>query len=914
MGPLADISNRMSNDADSLLLGELKRLKSVQFEEVVRQLLFEIRLEPRKIRNKPAYFYAETVSMQDQNRVIVFITKRDGTVDLPDIDSLANHSEKVRAPRSILITTSSVSPEAEREGHRRGVQVIDGTELSALIRKSGVEDMILQDFAETTAPPVPPGEDTSLEAQLMLGVELLQAGEFMRALEHFDRSIASNPNSEMAWRLKGEVLDQLGHHGKALECYARALELDPDNPDLWYAIGMSMYALGKYEEELECYEKALKLDPKMEKALVNRGATLLKLQRYEEALTSYDRALKLNYRLIKVHNNRGIALRHLERLEEALEAFDAAIGLDPDFSDAWLNKGALLHQLGKLNEAIEAINHVVKLRPSLSQAWVIKAEIESRLGHRREAIDAYEKALEIDPTNLEIKRALDHEKSKVHAAQEDVNNKITSIFRTAGLSVADAQTRRKEMPVEVEIEDVEVIRPEQMEPEEPEVQLEAEEAADEIALDQEEPVEIPAEEPSDAAITLPMPIDEDLLFEEDIGEPPVGVAEEVFGDAAELMLQMGRPEVSLDELEKGLRLEPLSIRMLLLKGRTLYLLGRDDEALTILRKATEIDPANEQATYSIEYLLSHRKDCISAEEALHPLLDGKHWIAEILAALNLDLAGKVKKVSESMDVAISLEPSAIAWNYKGLMDLDQGDFESAIEAFTHSIEQEESFSDPLNNKGVAYLKLGVRAEGSMHFDRAISANPRNSAAWNNRGVLLYSFDRHREALACFDQAIIYDNHPLILINRGFTLLAMDDLDNALKAFDESLSIDETAEAYNNKGIVLVRMNRLDDAINCFEAALHIDPDFEDAKGNLERYQPEEIRAPRAKRKKRERIELPSRTPDEVMEEISGLTESAFKRKKKKELMDMCSELGLSNSGTKKELIGRILAVISADKK
>jgi len=904
----------MSKDADSLLLGELKRLKSVQFEEVIRQLLFEIRLEPRKIRNKPAYFYAETVSMQDQNRVIIFITKRDGIVGISDIDSLANHSEKVRAPRSILITTSTVSAEAEREGHRRGVQVIDGVELSALIRKSGIEDMILQDFAETTAPPSPPGEDTSLEAQLMLGVELLQAGEFMRALEHFDRSIASNPNSEMAWRLKGEVLDQLGHHGKALECYARALELDPDNPDLWYAIGMSMYALGKYEEELECYEKALKLDPKMEKALVNRGATLLKLQRYEEALASYDRALKLNYRLIKVHNNRGIALRRLERLEDALEAFDAAIGLDPDFSDAWLNKGALLHQLGKLSEALESIDHVVHLRPSLSQAWVIKAEIESRLGNQREAIESYERALEIDPTNLEIKRALDHEKSKVHAAQEDINNKISSIFQSSGLTIAGTKPRKKEIPVDVEIEDIEVIKPEQMEPEEPEIQIEAEEVPDETESVQEDEVETHTEEIAESEITLPMPIDDDLLFEEDIGEPPVGVAEEVFGDAAELMLQMGRPEISLDELEKGLRLEPLSVRMQLLKGRALYLLGRDDEALAVLRKAAETDPGNEQATYSIEYLLNHRRDFISAEEALHPLLDGTHWIAEILAAINYDLAGKVKKVTDSMDVAISLEPSAIAWNYKGLMDLDQGDFESAIEAFTHSIEQEESFSDPLNNKGVAYLKLGVRAEGSTHFDRAISANPRNSSAWNNRGVLLYSFDRHREALTCFDQAIVYHNHPLILINRGFTLLAMDDLDNALKAFDESISIEETAEAYNNKGIVLVRMNRIDDAINCFEAALHISPDFEDAKGNLERYQPEEIRAPAAKPRKKERIPLPSKTTEEMMEEISGLTESALRRKKKKELMDMCSDLGLSNSGTKKELIGRIQAVISAGKK
>lgn len=933
---MPDVDESISRDADAMLLRELRNVTPAQFDEVLQQLMIEIRLEPRKVRNKPAYYYAETISMQDQNRVILFVTKRDGMVGITDVESLANHADKVRAPRCLLISMGEISSDAERSGHSRGVQLIDGSEFAALIRKSGIEDMILKDFAEEVAMAPQPGEEVSLEGQMMLGVELLQAGEFMRALDHFDQAIASDPNSEMAWRFKGEVLDQLGHHGKALECFSRAIEIDPANAETWYAIGMSMYALGRYTEELQSYHKALKINPKMEKALVNRGATLLKMRRYEEAMESFDRALKLNYRLIKVHNNRGIALKHLNRLEEALESFDSALGLDSDFADAWLNKGTLMLQLGRLDEALEALDHVVSLRPGTSQAWIIKGEIESRLGKIRESIKNYEKAIELDPTNMEIKKALDHEKSKIHKEQADISTRISSIFGREAMKTEAApppiMPRERPEP-EMDEEEVTIIKPEDLlaeestesvEPIEKETPAELPEEVEEVipieefvpateragSEVEEEPEEVEPAEEAEEQISLPLMPEEDI-FEDEFGEPPMGVAEEVFGDAAELMLQMRRPEVALEELDKGLRLEPMSARMFILRGKAYYSMNRLDEAIDAFRRASKLDSASEEALYSLEYLFNQKGLYDDAKDALHPLLDGRHWIAELLAAMNCDHSGKIKELSEHMEAAVSMEPSAIAWNYKGLLDLDQGDFESAIDAFSHACEQQDIFADPSNNEGVSYLKLGVRAEASMHFDNSIHINPRNAAAWNNRGVLLYWFDRHREALACFDQAVLYERKPLILINRGFTLLAMDDLDGGLRALDESLEIEETPEAYNNKGIVLIRMNRLEDAINCFEAALHLNPEFEDARGNLERYQPEEIRAIEKKVEKPEAVQLPLRTPDEVWAQLGTITVNSLNRKKKIELQEICEALGVSTSGTKKELSERIMAAHSA---
>ncbi|MDD1769937.1 MAG: tetratricopeptide repeat protein, partial [Methanomassiliicoccales archaeon] len=432
---MAELKERLVKDAETLLLGELIRLTDPQFDEVMKQLMIELKIEPRKVRNKPTYYFAEAVSTRDQNREIMFVNKGTGTIGLVDVDKLATYSERVKAPRSILINLGDIAKDAEKEGRRRGVRLINGSELASIIRGAGLEDLVLKEFAGATVSARPPAEPASLEKQIAIGEQLMEVGDLVRALEHFDEVIAVDPKSEPAWRLKGSVLEQLGHHAKALECFARALELNPDSADLWYAIGAAMYSIGRYDDELQAYDKALQMDGKMEKAWAGRGATLLKLRRYPEALASFDKLLKINPNIVKAHNNRGLALQNLNRGQEAINAFDAAIALDQEFAEAWSNKGSLLIRLAKLNEALICFSRLVLLRPEMGQAWKTKGELEIKLGKRAEGVASLEKALSLDPTNAELLQIISSEKLKIHSEQADLRERISSMFTGAGMKV-----------------------------------------------------------------------------------------------------------------------------------------------------------------------------------------------------------------------------------------------------------------------------------------------------------------------------------------------------------------------------------------------------------------------------------------------------------------------------------------------
>jgi tetratricopeptide (TPR) repeat protein len=903
---VVELKDRLAKDADTLLLDELMRLSDAQFDEVMKQLMIELRVEPRKVRNKPTYYFAEVVSTKDQNREIMFVNKGTGMIGQSDVEKLATYSEKIRAPRSTLINLGDISSDADKEGRRRSVRLIRGAELASLIRKSGLEDLVLKEFARETVAAKPAGPAISIERQTITGEELMQAGDLVRALEYFDRAIAADPGSEPAWRLKGSVLEQLGYHAKALECFARALEINPKGAEIWYAIGSAMYSVGRYEDEVQAYDKALQFDPNMEKAWAGRGATLLKLRRYPEALSSFDKLVKINPRLVKAHTNRGLALKNLNRLQDALGAFDAAISLDADFAEAWSNKGSLLIQMGRHSEALVCFDRLVTLRPEMSQAWKTRGELESRLGKRSEAIASFEKALELDPTDADLLKTIDAEKAKVQLEQADLRTKISSLFGGAGVKMKPEPIAWEEPKEEVQKPAAKEERPVQAEPI-VEAAIESVEVAPEVTEPAPGPKEMPAE--------LPPAPEEGLVLEpEGIGEPLVGVAEEVFGDAAELMLLMKRPEMALDEIEKGLRLEPLSIRMMLLKGIALFQINKKDDAKKAFVRATELDQGNEEGIYSIEYLLNSDGKHIEAEEALEPLLGGNRWAPEILAAMDCAAAGKMKKVEEHMEVAISLTPSAMAWNYKGLLDLDQGDFEKAIRAFERAKELEEVFSDPSNNTGVAYFKLGSIDDSSNWYDQAISTHPRNWIAWTNRGVLLASQDRQKEALACFDQALLLEKSPLVLLNKGFALLSTDALDEALQAFDASLALKETAEGHNDRGIAMARMKRFSDAVDDFNHALRLSPKFEDAQENLDRYEPMIVKGKKEKERPTERaIELPLGTSDKIWKELGPLDHNILIKKKKPELSEICEALGLPTDGLKKELVERILSAYLAHK-
>ena len=98
------------------------------------------------------------------------------------------------------------------------------------------------------------------------------------------------------------------------------------------------------------------------------------------------------------------------------------------------------------------------------------------------------------------------------------------------------------------------------------------------------------------------------------------------------------------------------------------------------------------------------------------------------------------------------QTTAIDWNDKGNVLVDQGKYDEAIKAYDKAIEINPQLAEVWNNKGLALYHQGKYSEAIQAYDRAIEINPQLAEAWYNKGNALKLLGRTTEADAAFAKA------------------------------------------------------------------------------------------------------------------------------------------------------------------
>jgi len=419
---------------------------------------------------------------------------------------------------------------------------------------------------------------------------------------------------------------------------------------------------------------------------------------------------------------------------------------------------------------------------------------------------------------------------------------------------------------------------------------------------------------SEAAAGSPAVAHDQLKVPEDIiarvhEEKVEELAEELYGDRAEMLLLLGRLEEAFDFLGKSLRLEGDNAPLLTAAGNVLYELGKLEAAAKTYEHALATDPNYTPALLNLHAVLQEQRETERASKVSIALRNSKYgWQAHASAALESFSRGDTKQALEDIEAALRLEDLAALQNLKGLLHAEERSLEAAVRAFDKAMSMPLDESEAHNNKGAVYLKGDDLEKASFEFDKAIRLQRDNCAAWSNRGCVLYKVDRLREAIACFEESSVMLPTTVSLTNKGFCQLSIDVLDDAVASFDRSLKVVETPEAYNDKGIALERLGMHEEAMVAFKEALRVAPQFKDAAENLNRVA---LAGPSKPKKDSGR---PQAAPSEEVlgDKESGpallqrIDEQFLKEKRKPELEAICESLGLSPKGTRADLIVRIL--------
>ncbi len=118
--------------------------------------------------------------------------------------------------------------------------------------------------------------------------------------------------------------------------------------------------------------------------------------------------------LAVAYNNYGVGLGNkgkwdlaIQQLQEALRLDEANAQARDNLSRVYLNQAHEAARRHQGQEALQAIDQALSLNPNLAQAYALRGEIEYQSQKLKEAKASWKRALELDPTQTDLKKQLD---------------------------------------------------------------------------------------------------------------------------------------------------------------------------------------------------------------------------------------------------------------------------------------------------------------------------------------------------------------------------------------------------------------------------------------------------------------------------------------------------------------------------
>lgn len=255
-----------------------------------------------------------------------------------------------------------------------------------------------------------PASHPDPDRRLLLG----QVAEFLERHEDALRWYRSVPGGTERWpaRLRtASVLQELGRPDEAFAAL-RALQSDPDAPDgvrrdAWLLEAELRQASGDGTGELDALARGLAAFPDDPALLYARALAWERRDDIARAEADFRRILVAEPDNVATLNALGYTLAdRTTRYREALELIDRARVAEPDNPAIIDSYGWVLYRLGRHDEALVQLRRAYSLQKDAEIAAHV-AEVLWAGGEREEARRYFREALELDPDNRALRRALE---------------------------------------------------------------------------------------------------------------------------------------------------------------------------------------------------------------------------------------------------------------------------------------------------------------------------------------------------------------------------------------------------------------------------------------------------------------------------------------------------------------------------
>ena len=167
-------------------------------------------------------------------------------------------------------------------------------------------------------------------AQRNLGYVLERQGRYKDAVEVYQKAAELAPNLGYIHVSAGNTYMAAGDFENALAEYQKAADANPDSPAGYDALGHGASVAGDPERGIDNLKKAIETDPTYGMAYAHLGSAYYTRLNYEKAIENFQKAVDLGVRSEQHFYQFGLAYIHIDDCQNGAAWLQKALEINPD--------------------------------------------------------------------------------------------------------------------------------------------------------------------------------------------------------------------------------------------------------------------------------------------------------------------------------------------------------------------------------------------------------------------------------------------------------------------------------------------------------------------------------------------------------------------------------------------------------
>lgn len=273
---------------------------------------------------------------------------------------------------------------------------------------------------------------------------------------------------------------------------------------------------------------------------------------------------------------------------------------------------------------------------------------------------------------------------------------------------------------------------------------------------------------------------------------------DVYNSRGVAYFQKGHHDLALSDYTKAIEIDPKHVSAYNNRGTAYSKNGQHDRAISDYTKAIEIDPKDASAYINrgIEYFLSKGEKGKACND----------W----KSACDLGACGHYDRANSEGLCRVagtsSNEVDAETYYRRGIAFNKERQHESAIQAYSKSIDLNPMHDRAYNNRGLVYSSKGEYDKAIQDFSKAIELKPNNIYAYNNRGLAYSDKRQYDRAIQDYNKALeLSPLHADAYYNRGIAYGEKRQYDRAIQDYSKAIDLNpKYAPAFINRGLLYIQ--------------------------------------------------------------------------------------------------------------